>query len=114
MKLYVVYQFNWLGCYIGKTEDKLCTRTAEHAFIDKESAVYSHINNRTHHGCIRNLFHFNYDSFNPFLAYFAILCPLKTPENLKVFCCLRWVENWNIGQKLVNKTLILIRSKATL
>ena len=84
IKSYVVYQFNCLGCcdsYIGKTEGKLCTKTAEHAFIDRDSAVYSHINNRTHHGYIRNLFHFNYDSFNPFLAYFAILCPLKTPEN---------------------------------
>ena len=38
-------------------------RTVEHAF-DRESAVYRHITNSTYYGCIQNLFHFNYDSFN--------------------------------------------------
>ena len=43
----VVHQFNYPGCNDscnGKTERNLCTRTVEHAFIDKESAIYELIN----------------------------------------------------------------------
>ena len=45
-KSYVVYQCNGLSyndCYIGKTEPILYTRTDDHAFSDKENAIYNHI-----------------------------------------------------------------------
>lgn len=45
-KSYVVYQCNGLSyndCYIGKTEPILYTSTDDHAFSDKENAIYNHI-----------------------------------------------------------------------
>ena len=45
-KSYNVYQRNCSShndCYIGKTEPILHTRTDDHAFSDKENAIYNHI-----------------------------------------------------------------------
>ena len=44
---FVVYRFNCPGCaasYIGKTERTLHVRYIEHAWTDKSSAIYTHIN----------------------------------------------------------------------
>ena len=43
----MVYRFNCPGCaasYIGKTERTLHERSIEHAWTDKNSAIYTHIN----------------------------------------------------------------------
>ena len=43
---FVVYEFSCPGCsasYIGKTERTLHERTVEHAWTDKNSAIYSHL-----------------------------------------------------------------------
>ena len=45
---YIVYKFCCPGCsnnYIGKTERTFSERINEHAFKDKNSVVYNHINN---------------------------------------------------------------------
>ena len=45
---YIVYKFCCPGCsnnYIGKMERTLVERKNEHAFKDKNSVVYNHINN---------------------------------------------------------------------
>ena len=44
---YIVYKFCYPCCsnsYIGKTERSFCERINEHAFNDKNSVVYNHIN----------------------------------------------------------------------
>ena len=45
---YIAYKFCFPGCsnnYIGKTERTFSERINEHAFKDKNSVVYNHINN---------------------------------------------------------------------
>ena len=50
-KSFVVYQFKYPGCgcsYIGKTERTLFVRSEEHAYYDKQSAVYNHLDTCEH------------------------------------------------------------------
>ena len=100
MKSYAVYQLNCLGCnnnYVGKTEHILCTRTAEHACIDKESAIYNHIDNCSYYGYIQNLFHFNNEPFNKTLFNIHSI-----QRNTKV---LDSAHNWNIS--LIKEALLI-------
>ena len=42
------------------------------------------------------------DPFNQFESRVALLCPLKTPEKLKVFWCFQGVKQFKTGLKWVN------------
>ena len=73
-KSYVVHQFNCSSCnasYTGKSESNLYTRIDDHAFSDKESAIYNHRNNCTYSAIFKHIFRFNNDS--TFKTLFNIL-----------------------------------------
>ena len=51
--------------------------------------------------------------FKPFLAYFPILNPLKTPENQKFFCVFRVYEMGKLARNGLTVIVLLVSEAAT-